>query len=178
MKLLMLATFAGGCFWCMQPPFDHLPGIVKTTVGYTGGQSANPTYEQVCTGKTGHIEAIQVEYDPQKVSYEALLKVFWHNINPTTRDGQFADRGTQYRTVIYTHTPEQKKAAEASKAALEASGKFKEPIATTIEPAKPFYPAEEYHQCYYKRNSTHYEAYKEGSGRADYIRRTWKESKP
>ena len=178
MKLLMLATFAGGCFWCMQPPFDHLPGIVKTTVGYTGGQIANPTYEQVCTGKTGHIEAIQVEYDPQKVSYEALLKVFWHNINPTTRDGQFADRGTQYRTVIYTHTPEQKKAAQASKAALEASGKFKEPIATTIEPAKTFYPAEEYHQCYYKRNPTHYEAYKEGSGRADYIRRTWKESKP
>jgi len=173
MKMALLATFAGGCFWCMQPVFDQMPGVLHTQVGYTGGLSKNPTYEQVSTGKTGHAEAIEIQYDPEKITYKALLTAFWHSIDPTTRDQQFADRGTQYRTVIYYHSDAQKKEALASKAQLQATGKFDKPIVTTIESAKPFYPAEGYHQCYYKSNPLHYEAYKIGSGRAGYIKRMW-----
>lgn len=173
MKVLLLATFAGGCFWCMQPPFDHLPGISKTTVGYMGGHVANPTYEQVSTGETGNAEAIQVEYDPEKVSYETLLKAFWTNIDPTNGNGQFADNGPQYRPIIFYHNEAQKKAAEASKKALEASKKFKNPIAVKIEPASAFYAAEGYHQCFYQKQPAYYERYKKGSGRADFIEKNW-----
>jgi methionine-S-sulfoxide reductase len=171
--MTLIATFAGGCFWCMQPEFDKLPGVLRTSVGYTGGKNPNPTYEEVCSGTTGHAEAILIEYDPQKLTYKALLQTFWRNIDPTTKDQQFADRGTQYRTVIYYHSPEQKAEAESSKRALETSKKFSQPIVTEIVAAKPFYPAETYHQCYYKKKPLHYQMYKEGSGRAGYLRKTW-----
>lgn len=167
------ATFAGGCFWCMQPPFDKLPGVISTTVGYTGGATPNPTYDAVCSGTTGHAEAIQIIYDPSKVAYEQLLDVFWHHINPTTLNQQFADHGTQYRTAIFYHTAEQQRLAEAAKAALERSGKFKEPIVTEIVPAAVFYPAEEYHQKYSTKNAMHYKLYRIGSGRDGYLRRVW-----
>jgi methionine-S-sulfoxide reductase len=168
-----IATFAGGCFWCMQPPYDKLPGVLSTAVGYTGGTKEDPTYEEVCSGATGHTEAVQVTFDPAKVSYERLLEVFWRNIDPTAKDRQFADRGTQYRTGIFYHSEEQKRLALASKAALERSKKFEDPIVVEISPASKFYAAEDYHQCYYRKNAAHYEMYKEGSGRADYIERTW-----
>lgn len=167
------ATFAGGCFWCMQPAFDETPGVVSTTVGYTGGSVANPTYEQVSSGKTGHAEAIEVIYDPAEVSYAQLLEVFWHNVNPTTPNQQFADKGTQYRSAIFYHDAAQQQAAEASKAKLAQSGKFDKPIVTEFLPASVFYPAEEYHQHYYKKNAVHYNLYKIGSGRADYLKKTW-----
>ncbi len=167
------AIFAGGCFWCMQPAFDQAPGVLSTTVGYTGGAKANPTYEEVCTGSTGHAEAIQVIFDPKKVSYEQLLEVFWHNINPTTPNQQFADRGTQYRSAIFYLSPQQQQLAEASKEKLAHSGKFDKPIATEITQASAFYPAEEYHQKYYQKNAIGYNLYKVGSGRADYIKKTW-----
>lgn len=174
MKLLLLATFAGGCFWCMQSPFDHLPGVTKTTVGYMGGHTANPTYEEVCTGQSGHLEVIQVEYDPEIVSYNTLLDTYWHNIDPTHANGQFADLGPQYKPVIFVHSEAQKQVAEASKKALQASKKFKSPIVVGIEPASVFYPAEGYHQCYYKKQPLQYERYKKGSGRADFIEKNWK----
>ena len=167
------ATFAGGCFWCMQPPFDTLPGVVQTTVGYTGGTKADPTYEEVCSGTTGHTEAIDVVYDPAKVSYAQVLDVFWHNIDPTQPDGQFADHGRQYRTVIYYHNDDQRRQAEASKQQLAASGTFSRPIVTEIAPASTFYPAEDYHQQYYKKNAIHYKLYRIGSGRDGFLRRTW-----
>lgn len=169
------ATFAGGCFWCMEGPFDQLPGVKDTIVGYTGGAVADPSYEQVSSGTTGHTESVLVVYNPKEVSYEKLLETFWKNIDPTQVDGQFADRGSQYRTAIFFHNEEQKKLAEASKEKLASSGKFKKPIATTIEPASTFYRAEEYHQDYYKKNSIRYKLYRVGSGRADYIKRTWGE---
>jgi methionine-S-sulfoxide reductase len=169
------ATFAGGCFWCMEGPFDQLPGVKDTIVGYTGGAVADPSYEQVNSGTTGHTESVLVVYNPKEVSYEKLLETFWKNIDPTQVDGQFADRGSQYRTAIFFHNEEQKKLAEASKEKLASSGKFKKPIATTIEPASTFYRAEEYHQDYYKKNSIRYKLYRVGSGRADYIKRTWGE---
>jgi len=165
------ATFAGGCFWCMEGPFDSLPGVRDTIVGYTGGQVKDPTYEQVSAGTTGHTESVLVVYNPKEVSYEKLLEAFWKNIDPTQQDGQFADRGSQYRTAIFFHTEEQKKSAEASKA--EISKKFDSPIATTIEPSSVFYRAEQYHQDYYKKNSVHYKLYKVGSGREDYLKRVW-----
>lgn len=168
-----VATFAGGCFWCMQPSFEETPGVVSTTVGYTGGQTPNPAYEQVCSGKTGHAEAIEVVFDPGKVTYEQLVEVFWHNVNPTTPNQQFADKGTQYRSVIFYHDEPQKLAAEASKDRLAKSGKFDKPIVTEISPVSIFYPAEEYHQRYYKKNAAHYNLYKIGSGRADYLKKTW-----
>ena len=173
MKVLLLATFAGGCFWCMQPPFDNTPGITKTTVGYMGGHTHNPTYEQICTGETGHSEVIQIEYDPEKVSYDTLLNAYWRNIDPTNANGQFADRGSQYKPIIFVHSDVQKKAAQASKKALAASKKFKSPIVVTIEPASPFYTAEGYHQCYYQKQPVHYDRYKKGSGRADFIEQNW-----
>ena len=167
------ATFAGGCFWCMQPSFDETPGVVSTTVGYTGGTTPDPTYEQVCSGKTGHAEAIQVVFDPAKVTYDQLLEVFWRNVNPTTPNQQFADKGTQYRSAIFYHDEAQHQLAVASKERLAKSGKFEKPIVTEIMAASTFYPAEEYHQHYYKKNAIHYNLYKIGSGRADYLKRTW-----
>ena len=170
------AIFSGGCFWCMQPAFDKLPGVHATVVGYTGGSVANPTYEQVTSGKTGHRESIKVVYDPTKVSYEKLLQAFWHTIDPTQTDGQFADRGSHYLTAIFVKDDEQRRLAEASKMELAKSGKFQKPIATEILSAGEFYPAEDYHQAYYKKNALHYNSYKVGSGRAGYLERTWGKS--
>ncbi|MGB8599317.1 MAG: peptide-methionine (S)-S-oxide reductase MsrA, partial [Burkholderiales bacterium] len=142
------ATFAGGCFWCMEPPFDKLDGVISTTSGYTGGQKLNPTYEEVSAGRTGHAEAVQIVYDPKKVSYEKLLEVFWHNVDPTIKDAQFCDHGNQYRTGIFVHDDQQKLAAENSKAALDRSKPFKAALVTEITAAAQFYPAEDYHQDY------------------------------
>lgn len=167
------AIFAGGCFWCMEPPFSFLDGVKDVSAGYTGGKTENPTYEQVSTGRTGHYEAVRVIYDPAKVKYERLLEIFWKNIDPTDDGGQFADRGTQYLTAVFYTTPQQKTIAEKSKDALGKSGKFKTPIATAILPAKKFYAAENYHQNYFQTNKDHYDRYKVGSGRAGYIERTW-----
>ena len=167
------ATFAGGCFWCMEPPFDAIPGVISTTSGYTGGRTVNPTYEQVSSGTTGHAEAIQVVYDPKKVSYEKLLEVYWVNIDPTVRDRQFCDSGTQYRTAIFYHTEAQRKAAQASRDALEKSRPFKAPIVTPIEVAGAFYPAEVYHQDYYLKNPVRYKFYRNGCGRDARLRELW-----
>lgn len=172
---LKKATFAGGCFWCMEPFFDRIDGVHSTVVGYTGGKLKNPTYEQVSSGKSGHIEAIQIEYDPAKVSYEKLLEVFWYNIDPTQENGQFADQGSQYRTAIFYHDEVQQKLAAASKANLDESGKFEDPVVTEILPATEFYPAEEYHQDYYKKNPNHYKLYRIGSGREGFLKKTWGE---
>lgn len=173
MKTQALATFAGGCFWCMQPAFDETPGVLSTSVGYTGGTTANPTYEQVCSGTTGHAESIQVTYDPRKISYPQLLEVFWRNVNPTTPNRQFADVGTQYRTAIFYHTEDQHRQAIASKEQLGASGKFSTPIVTEIVASQTFYPAEAYHQHYYKKNALRYKLYTVGSGRNSYLQKTW-----
>ena len=145
------ATFAGGCFWCMQQPFDELEGVISTIVGYTGGKTTNPTYEEVCAGKTGHAEAIEILYDPYRITYQELLDVFWKNIDPTASDRQFADVGSQYRTAVFYHNEEQKRLAEESKRKLEKSGKYDQPIVTEITPASTFYAAEVHHQHYYKR---------------------------
>ena len=169
------ATFAGGCFWCMQPPFDSLTGVVETVVGYSGGKEENPTYEQVWQGRTGHAEAIRVVYDPEKIGYGTLLETFWINIDPTQEDGQFADRGRHYRTAIFYHDDSQKEEALLSKKKLEESGKFKKPIVTSVEKFVSFYRAEEYHQKYYEKNPIHYGNYKRGSGREGFIKRTWGE---
>ncbi|MBI3404240.1 MAG: peptide-methionine (S)-S-oxide reductase MsrA [Acidobacteria bacterium] len=167
------ATFAGGCFWCMQPQFDATEGVIATAVGYTGGKEKNPTYEQVSNHQTGHREGIEIKFDPAVVSYKHLLELFWHSIDPTQADGQFGDIGPQYRTAIYFHSDEQKQQAEESKKQLAASGKFSKPIASEILPAGDFWPAEEYHQKYCNKNPLHYNAYKEGSGRGPYLRKTW-----
>ena len=171
------ATFAGGCFWCMQPAFDQLDGVVKTTVGYAGGNVESPSYEQVVKGNTGHAEAIQIIYDPKQVSYERLLDIYWHNIDPTQVDGQFADRGSQYRTAIFYHDAGQQQIAKQSKEKLAASGRFKKPIVTEIVPATKFYSAEAYHQKYYQKNPTHYQLYKVGSGREGYLKAKWADEK-
>ena len=168
-----VATFAGGCFWCMEPPYDKVPGVTATISGYMGGRTANPTYEQVSSGTTGHAEVVQVVYDPKKVSYEKLLEVYWVNIDPTVKDRQFCDSGSQYRTAIFYHTDEQRKAAEASKAALEKTKPFKQPIVTAIEMAGPFTPAEEYHQDYYKKNPVRYQFYRSGCGRDARLKELW-----
>ena len=170
------ATFAGGCFWCMQPPYDNLPGVVSTTVGYAGGSVKNPTYEQVSMGKTGHAEAVQIVFDSSKTSYAQLLDVFWKNINPTTLNKQFADTGSQYRTAIFYHDDAQQKVAMESKEKLQRSGKFDKPIVTEIVPVKEFYPAEEYHQNFYKNHPLRYNSYKVGSGREGYLKETWGEA--
>ena len=168
-----LATFAGGCFWCIQPPYDDLSGVISTTVGYIGGQVPNPTYEQVCTATTGHAEAVQIVFDPAQITYEQLLDVFWRNIDPTTVDQQFADFGSQYRTEIFVHNDEQQRIAEASKKKLDESGKFDRPIVTQISAASTFYPAEDYHQKYYVKCPLRYQGYKKGSGREAFIKETW-----
>lgn len=165
------ALFAGGCFWCMQPSFDNTAGVISTRVGYAGGEARTATYEQVSTGKTGHVEVIEIVYDPAKVTYEKLLETYWENIDPTDPNGQFADKGSQYIPAIYYANDTQQKAAEASKKAL--AGKFEKPIVVKIIPAVPFYAAEDYHQRYYEKNSVHYNAYKYGSGRAGYLEKTW-----
>jgi peptide-methionine (S)-S-oxide reductase len=167
------ATFAGGCFWCMEPPYDKLPGVVSTTSGYMGGKTANPTYESISSGRTGHAEVVQVEYDPSKVTYEKLLEVFWRNVDPTQRDGQFCDQGSQYRTAIFYHGDEQKRLAEASKAALEKNKPFKGEIVTEISAAPQFYRAEDYHQDFYKKNPTRYKVYRTGCGRDARLQALW-----
>lgn len=168
------ATFAGGCFWCMVKPFDSLPGIESVVSGYTGGHTENPTYEEVCSGTTGHTEAVQIIFNPALFPYKDLVEVYWQQTDPTDAMGQFVDRGTSYRPVIFYHTPEQKEIAEASKQALQDSGKFTKPIVTSIEPAQPFYAAEEYHQDFYKKSSAHYHGYRSHSGRDSYIESHWK----
>ncbi|MBN8252594.1 peptide-methionine (S)-S-oxide reductase MsrA [Priestia flexa] len=171
-----LATFAGGCFWCMVKPFDEQPGILKVVSGYTGGHTENPTYKEVCSETTGHYEAIQITFDPEVFPYEKLLELYWPQIDPTDPGGQFADRGDSYRTAIFYHNDEQKQLAEASKQQLEESGRFANPIATQILPAKPFYEAEEYHQDYYKKNKFRYSMYRRGSGRDRFIKENWKDT--
>ncbi len=169
------ATFAGGCFWCMEPPFRKLPGVLSVVSGYTGGQKEHPTYQEVCSGRTGHAEAVEILFDPRRVSYETLLKIFWRSVDPTDPDGQFADRGSQYRTAIFYHDEEQRRLAEESVRALEKSGRFGAPIATEIVPAGPFYPAEEPHQDYARKNPARYRTYRLGSGRGGYLEEEWGE---
>lgn len=169
------ATFAGGCFWCMQPPFDALPGVISTTAGYTGGQKVNPTYEEVSAGATGHAEAVAVVYDPARISYARLLEVFWRNVDPLTANRQFCDVGNQYRSAIFSHDATQKKLAEASKAQLENSRNWR--IVTDIVPAGPFYRAEEYHQNYYKKNPLRYKFYRAGCGRDQRLQELWGDGK-
>ncbi len=170
---LQKATFAGGCFWCMEPPYDALDGVISTTSGYTGGHKQNPTYEEVSTGGTGHTEAVQVVYDPKRITYARLLEVFWRNIDPVTANAQFCDHGTQYRSGIFYHDAAQRRLAEESKRALEASGRFKAPIVTEIVAAGTFYPAEEYHQDYYKKNPVRYKFYRAGCGRDQRLAELW-----
>ena len=168
-----VATVAGGCFWCMEPPFERLDGVVSVVSGYSGGTEVNPTYQQVAGGRTSHTESVEILFDPEVISFEKILEVFWMNIDPTQVDGQFADRGKQYRTAIFYHDDEQKAQAEASKKKLEESGKFDKPIFTEIEAFTAFYPAEDYHQDYYKKNEMHYKMYRKGSGREGFLERTW-----
>ena len=170
---LAKATFAGGCFWCMEPPFDKLDGVVSTISGYTGGEQDRPTYEQVSAGGTGHAEAVEVVYDPAVISYERLLEVFWRNVDPLDAGGQFCDRGDQYRTAIFAHDDSQLQAAQASKRALEDSKRFDKPIATEIIRASAFYPAEEYHQDFYKKHSVKYKFYRFSCGRDARLRELW-----
>ena len=172
------ATFAGGCFWCMEPPFEKLDGVKEVISGYTGGHKANPTYKEVSSGTTGHVEAVEVIFDPAKVSYEKLLDVFWRQVNPTDNGGQFVDRGTSYVTGIFYHTEEQKRLAEASKKRLGQTGRFDKPIVTPIRPAGPFYRAEEYHQDYYKKNPIRYKFYRYNSGRDQYLEKVWAKEVP
>ena len=167
------AIFAGGCFWCMQPPYDTAKGVVKTVVGYTGGNADDATYEKVSAHQTQHREAIEVTYDPAQISYEQLLDIFWRNINPTQADGQFHDIGLSYQAAIFYGNEDEKRAAEASKEKLGKSGKFSKPIVTEILPAKPFFPAEEYHQKYYLKNRAEYDLYHIGSGRVSFLEKTW-----
>lgn len=172
------ATFAGGCFWCMEPPFDALDGVVSTTSGYTGGQLANPSYKQVSAGGTGHAESLRVIYDPKKIGYAKLLDVYWHNVDPVAKDSQFCDHGTQYRPAIFYHNAEQKRLAEAYKQRLTASAKFKKPITVSIEPAGPFYAAEEYHQDYYLKNPVRYKFYRWNCGRDQRLHEVWGDEAP
>ena len=169
------ATFAGGCFWCMEPPYDELEGVISTISGYIGGTKKNPTYEQVSAGTTGHTEAVQITYDPQKISYEKLLEVFWRNIDPLTANAQFCDSGSQYRSGIFYHDEAQKKLAEASKKRVQS--RFKKPIVTEIVRASEFYPAEDYHQDYYKKNPIRYKVYRYGCGRDQRLQELWGDEK-
>jgi peptide-methionine (S)-S-oxide reductase len=170
---LETATFAGGCFWCMEAPFDRLPGVMSVTAGYTGGQLRNPTYEQVSAGGTGHAESVQIVFDPAKIGYEKLLQVFWRNIDPTVKDRQFCDTGHQYRSAIFFHSEKQKRLALESREALEKSKPFKGTIVTEIVPAGPFYAAEEYHQHYYKKNPIRYKFYRTSCGRDKRLKELW-----
>ncbi len=167
------ATFAGGCFWCVEADFEKLNGVIEAVSGYTGGEVENPTYEQVSSGSTGHLEAVQVTYDPDKISYQTLLAVFWRRIDPTDAGGQFVDRGPQYRSAIFYHDQTQREMAESSKQSLEKSGKFDRPIATAILPLQTFYPAEAYHQDYWRKNPVRYRFYRMGSGRDQFLHQTW-----
>jgi len=167
------ATFAGGCFWCMEHPFDQIPGVTSVTSGYTGGSKKNPTYEEVSAGGTGHAEAVQVVYDPARVSYEKLLNIFWHNIDPTVRDRQFCDVGNQYRSAIFYHSEEQRRLALLSKTLLEKNKPFKGPIVTGIMQASAFYPAEDYHQQYYRKNPIRYKFYRYRCGRDQRLKELW-----
>ena len=172
-KMLRVATFAGGCFWCTEADFEKLPGVVKVISGYTGGHKENPSYEEVSSGTTGHVEAVQVYYDPSKLTYEELLDYFWRHIDPTDGGGQFVDRGSQYRSVIFYHDEEQKKLAEKSKEDLSKSGKFNKPVVTEIIKFTKFYEAEEYHQDYYKKNPLRYKYYRYNSGRDQFLKKVW-----
>ena len=166
-----VAKFAGGCFWCVESDFDHVPGVLSTTSGYTGGKVANPTYEQVSAGRTGHAESVEVAYDPRKVSYAQLLDYFWHHIDPTVKDQQFCDHGNQYRTAIFAHNDEERTLAEDSKKKVEAE--LKKPIYTEIDQAGPFYKAEDYHQDFYLKNPTKYKFYRWNCGRDQRIEQIW-----
>jgi peptide-methionine (S)-S-oxide reductase len=170
------ATFAGGCFWCMEPPFDKLNGVISTTSGYIGGLTLNPTYKEVSAGKTGHAEAVEIVFDPTQISYAELLEVFWRNIDPMTPNRQFCDTGSQYRSAIFYHDDEQKRLAEASKQALEQSGQLPRPIVTEIVPATKFYVAEEYHQDYYQKNPLRYKFYRYSCGRDQILEQIWGKS--
>ena len=174
---LKTATFAGGCFWCVEADFEKVEGVIEVISGYTGGQRANPTYQEVAAGSTEHAEAVQVIYDPQKVSYSQLLDVFWRHVDPTDPGGQFVDRGSQYRTGIFYHDEEQKRLAHESKAAMDKSGRFSRPIATEITMLTTFYRAEAYHQDYYKKNGIRYKLYRSGSGRDTFLKKTWGDEK-
>jgi peptide-methionine (S)-S-oxide reductase len=167
------ATFAGGCFWCMEPPFDKLDGVISTTSGYTGGHKQDPTYKEVSHGGTGHAEAVQIVYDPKKVRYTKLLDVFWHNVDPTNAHGQFCDNGDQYRSEIFYHDEEQRRLAAASEQDLEKHKPFAAPIVTKITPATTFYPAEEYHQDYYLNNPIRYKYYRFSCGRDQRLEELW-----
>jgi peptide-methionine (S)-S-oxide reductase len=170
---LAVATFGSGCFWCTESDFDKVEGVVKTTSGYMGGLTRNPNYEQVSTGRTGHAEVVQITYDPAKVSYEKLLDVYWKNTDPLDASGQFCDKGSQYRPVIFTHTDEQKKIADASKQALIDAKRFNQPIVVEIKTATDFTPAEDYHQDFYKKNPGHYKRYRTGCGRDARLEALW-----
>ena len=174
-KKLETATFAGGCFWCTESDFEKIDGVAEAVSGYTGGTTADPTYEQVSSGVTGHIESVQVRYDPEKISYEKLLEHFWRSVDPTDPGGQFVDRGPQYRSAIFYHNTEQRRLAEASKKQLEASGRFDKPIVTEIRPLTSFYPAEDYHQNYYKTHPVRYKFYRWNSGRDQFLAEAWKD---
>ena len=172
-KQLKKATFAGGCFWCIEAPFEKVNGVHSAVSGYTGGKKENPTYKQVSSGFTDHLESVQVTYDPQKISYQQLLEVFWRQFDPTDAGGSFHDRGHHYTSAIFYHNEEQRELAEASKKALAASKRFDKPIVTPIRPATAFYPAEKYHQDYYKKSSFRYKFYRYGSGRDQYLEKVW-----
>ncbi|MBN2033635.1 MAG: peptide-methionine (R)-S-oxide reductase MsrB [Deltaproteobacteria bacterium] len=174
-KKLKIATLAGGCFWCLEADFEKLDGVVEVISGYSGGSEENPTYEEVSAGKTGHVEAVQIHYNPEKLTYREILDLFWHHVDPTDAGGQFVDRGSHYRTAIFYHDDEQKRLAEESKTAMENSGRFKRPIVTDILRFSKFYPAEDYHQDYFKRQSSHYKYYRQGSGRDRFIKGVWGE---
>lgn len=174
-KNLSQATFAGGCFWCMEPPFNSIEGVVLTVSGYCGGHKGNPTYEEVCAGTTGHTEALQITYDPSIVSYSELLDTFWQNINPADAEGQFVDRGSQYRPAIFYHDEQQKLLAEQSKNELDTCGRFSSPIATEIVQLDKFFPAEEYHQGYYQKCPVRYKSYRYNSGRDQFLKKIWQD---
>ena len=176
-RQLSKATFAGGCFWCMEPPFEALDGVVSVTSGYTGGSKENPTYVEVSSGRTGHTEAVQVVYEPAKISYERLLDVYWRNVDPTDRTGQFCDRGSQYRPAIFVHDDTQRRLAEASKVALGKTKPFAAPVVVEIVPASAFWPAEEYHQRYHSKNPIRYKYYRAGCGRDARLRELWGDAK-
>ncbi len=170
-----IATFAGGCFWCMESDFEKVAGVLKVISGYTGGSGENPTYEEVCSGRTGHVEAVQVHYDPSVTSYDHLLDIFWRHIDPTDEGGQFVDRGSQYRSAVFYYDEEQKRLAEKSRDEMARSGRFNRPVVTQILPLKTFYEAEDYHQDYYRKSPARYQFYRSHSGRDDFLKKTWKE---
>ncbi|MFO8090373.1 MAG: peptide-methionine (R)-S-oxide reductase MsrB [Desulfatiglandaceae bacterium] len=169
------AVFAGGCFWCVEADFEKVDGVIEVISGYTGGEDPDPTYEEVSSGKTGHAEAVQVFYDPEKISYKKLLDIFWRHVDPTDDRGQFVDRGSQYRTAIFYQNEDQKAQAEASREALDQSGRYEKPVVTPILKAGPFYPAEDYHQNYYKTHGLHYKMYRSGSGRDAFLKKAWRD---